>query len=71
LEDTRETLAKLKIKGRDTSMKRQGCRNFSAVNYIILMVVTINVLQQENQPLKLLQTLPKSALEQVRQVCKL
>jgi hypothetical protein len=53
-------------------MKRQGCcKHFSAANYISLMAVTINVLQQENQPLKLLQTLPKSALEQVRQVCKL
>jgi hypothetical protein len=35
------------------------------------MSVTINLLQQENQPLKLLQNFPKGALEQVRQVCKL
>jgi hypothetical protein len=34
------------------------------------MVVTINVLQQENQPLKLIQIFPKSVLEQVGQVCK-
>jgi hypothetical protein len=60
------------MKDQDTSMKRQGCcRQFSAENYINLMAVAINVLHQENQPLKLLQTLSKSVLEQVRQVCKL
>jgi hypothetical protein len=36
----------------------------SAANYIILMAATFNVLQQENQPLKSPQTLPKSVLDQ-------
>jgi hypothetical protein len=59
------------MKIQDTRMKREGCcKNFSTENYTSLMVVKINVLYKENQPLKLLQTLPKSALGQVGQVCK-
>jgi hypothetical protein len=35
------------------------------------MAITFKVLQQENQPLKTLQSLPKSALDQEEKVCKL
>jgi hypothetical protein len=48
-----------------SSIKRQGCcKHLSAENYISLVAVTFNVLQKDNQPLKIPQTLPKSALDQ-------